>query len=129
MTDLFNLIKQMSEFESGLLKNATAPTKFNVLKNEKDLKVELLLPGFKKEDIAIELNENKLLVKAISSRETDKSDVFIWRDFEQKNYEQLLSLPKDFEYQGIEAAYDAGILTITLKGSPRLENKTKIEIK
>ena len=127
--NLFDLIKQMEQFEE-ITKGPipSSKTKFNVAQKEKDLKIELILPGFKKEDIEIELKGDRLSIKALAKKEKDSSEVFIWRDFEMKNYEQVLSLPKDFNYETAEASYDAGILTINLNGVPKVTGN-KITIK
>ncbi|MGB0979055.1 MAG: Hsp20/alpha crystallin family protein, partial [Croceimicrobium sp.] len=46
--------------------------KVNILEDENGFKIELLAPGFRKEDLQIEVKDNRLILKA--SRELGEND-------------------------------------------------------
>lgn len=90
------------------------------------------LPGYKKEDIKIDLDNDCLTITATRHSEAEKKD-------EKNNYLRVErsfgSCSRSFDVSGIDtekigAAYDNGVLTLTL---PKLEQKTEtsrsIEIK
>ena len=109
--------------------NATAPT-INVIKSDKDYKVEVAAPGMTKEDFNIHLSEDNELVitmeKKNEKKEEDKENKkYLRREFSYSKFQQSLVLPDDVEKDKIGAAVNNGVLTIDLpKRQP--EEKAKV---
>lgn len=77
------------------------------------------LPGFKKEDISIDVNGDCMTVKAEHSEEKEEGHRFIRRE------RYMSSLSRSFDISGIDAenikaSYENGILTLTL---PKMKEK------
>ena len=79
-----------------------AAKSYEISETEETLTISIIAPGNKKEDISVELVDNKLKVRAPEQRE--------------KSFE----LPNNVDSSSISAKYETGILKITL-------NKNKIE--
>ena len=112
----------------------------NVKEDEKELALELRVPGMKKEDFQIHINEDNDLVismeKKTESTEGDKGDKeesrYLRREFSYSKFQQTLILPDDVDKDKIDAKVNDGVLTIELpKRTPEEKEKaTKvIEVK
>ena len=112
----------------------------NVKEDEKELALELRVPGMKKEDFQIHINEDNDLVismeKKTESTEGDKGGKeesrYLRREFSYSKFQQTLILPDDVDKDKIDAKVNDGVLTIELpKRTPEEKEKaTKvIEVK
>ncbi|MBV8172680.1 MAG: Hsp20/alpha crystallin family protein [Candidatus Eremiobacteraeota bacterium] len=85
---------------------------------EKDGKyvVEAALPGFKKEDISIEVADNQLKISAKTNEEKkeDQGARYHYRELRRGSFYRTIAFPADIDADNIEASYDNGILTLTV---------------
>ncbi len=89
--------------------------KVNILESEDGFVVELAAPGWEKSDFNIEVNEDVLTVSTkIENGDKEDSRVFIKREFGVASFERSFRLPDTIDGEKIAAAYDKGILSITL---------------
>ena len=96
----------------------------NIMERGSDYKVEMALPGFKKEDINIELDGNKLSIHGkVSETEESKEEEYTHKEFSFKEFQRTFTIPKDINAKKIEADYKDGILMVTL---PKQDAKDKI---
>ena len=136
MGDLFDLRKEIdtmfdNRFFGGMLQRFSdqswAPV-MDIVESEKDFTVKVELPGMKKEDIKINIENNTLSIEGerkTESEEKKKTFHRIERSYGQ--FYRAVSLPKHVDDAKIKAEFNDGLLTITL---PKAETaKTKaIEI-
>ena len=91
---------------------------FNVIEDDKSYKVEVAAPGMTKDDFKIHLNDkNQLIVhleKKAEDKQTDNERRYLRHEFSYTTFEQSLILPETVNKQGISAAMQDGVLTITL---------------
>ncbi|MBI4441421.1 Hsp20/alpha crystallin family protein [Candidatus Woesearchaeota archaeon] len=78
----------------------------------------LEMPGAKKEDITVHLDDNVLHIDAKSTRKEDKQQ---W----QSSYSRSMTLPRDIDKDKIEATYENGILNIILPRMASAEPEKK----
>jgi len=92
----------------------------NVREDDKNYLIELALPGFTKQVISLSFEDEVLTVTAgRQPKEDEKGPRFTWNEFGYKGkYERSFQLPETVNAEGITAAYENGILTVTL---PRKE--------
>lgn len=120
---------------------ATAPA-INVLETPKDYKMEMAVPGLRKEWVRVNINNDGLLHVAIEFKmehkeeerdnKEEKHERYLRREFGYSNYEQCYTLPEDVDHDHITASVADGILTITVpKITPEQEAKVmkNIEVK
>jgi HSP20 family protein len=122
-----------NEFFGGfpIYKEKTAST--NVIESEKDYNVEIAIPGFKKEEIKIDVNDDVLTITG--SYENSKNETtanFTKKEFSKKSFTRTFQIPEDVDGDKISAKVEDGILNIKLdKKTPQIEEKKtkQIEIK
>ena len=87
----------------------------NIKENEKDFELELAVPGRKKEDFNIEVDNNILSVS--SELKTDGEvveDNYTRREFGFSSFKRAFTLPETIDEDKIKADYVDGILKFTL---------------
>ena len=93
-------------------------------KDEYDIRAEL--PGVKKEDLDIDLNENYLTIRAQKTEEHNEEDKSYKKsEFQYGEFSRMIYLPQDVDYEKIDAKLEHGILKIK---APKLE-KSKDAVK
>jgi len=89
------------------------------------------LPGFNKEDIHLDINNDVLTISAerhSEAEDKDKKGKYIRRERSYGSYKRSISLG-DVDQENIKAKYDNGVLTLTMpKKAPVLPEAKKIEI-
>jgi HSP20 family protein len=113
-------------FNTGFLTNyQSGGIRTDVKQTEKEYIVEAELPGYKKEDINVELNDNRLTI-AVSknSEKNEETDEYIRRE---RQYGQLSRsfMVDNVDQENIQANYQDGILTLTLPKIEEIVPKTK----
>ena len=87
----------------------------NIKENEKDFELELAVPGRKKEDFRIEINENLLTISTESKTEENvEKDNYTRREFAYSSFKRAFTLPETIDEDNIKANYNNGILKFTL---------------
>jgi HSP20 family protein len=88
------------------------------LYQEKDaFLVRAELPGFRKEDLSVEVNDGLLTVTGHRKTETKadgKEDAKVHSVTEERRVSRTISLPEQIKTDAIEAKYENGILAVTL---------------
>ena len=100
---------------------------FNIRKLiEGEYVIELALVGFTKQDIEVEITDNKLtVVGTVKSKHPE--DSFIWKGISNKPFTREFTLANDVTVKGAE--FTEGMLKIWLEVQPPKSNKKKIDIK
>ena len=87
----------------------------NVKETEDDYSIELAVPGLKKEDFKIEINEGVLTIAAERKAENEeKKDGYTRREFSFTNFTRRFTLPETADENNISASYTDGILALNL---------------
>ncbi len=103
--------------------NFSLPAQAAALQRTKDgYQLQVKVPGFKPEDIHVQLNGQVLSVSAQdSSRETSKVGNGPVQTLSTRSFVQMLTLPESVETTGLKQSVQNGILTITIpdaQGAP-----------
>lgn len=87
----------------------------NIRENENAFTVELMAAGLKKEDFNIEVDNELLTISAeIKSENKEESGKFTKREFGLASFKRSFHLPETVNEESINAAYQDGILKLTL---------------
>lgn len=122
MPTLFNELMNMGS------NNYTNP-QMNVIETKENYKVQLLVPGLKKEDLKISIDTEGNLVVEMSKEnkveEKKNEGRYLRREFSIEQFRQTLMLPEDIHREQISAKVENGILDIVI---PRvtMEEKQKV---
>jgi len=89
-------------------------------------RIHLDVPGMRKEDIAINLQNNTLTVSGTrSSERRDEGDEYVRVERAMGNFHRTFTLPETVDAESIEATYDNGVLNIHV---PKTEGSTRKQI-
>ena len=128
-----NVFDLFDNFERSFFGDNSASTFRTDIRDEGDKFVlEAELPGFKKEDIKLDLKDGILTVSAQhseSSEEKDKKGSYIRRERRYGSFARKFDV-SGIQEDGITAAYNNGVLELTLpKAQPVVPVARQIEIR
>ena len=99
----------------------------NVLEKENEYQIEISAPGFKKEDIKIELENDILKISsAYEDQKEEKQEGYYRKEFSKSSFERSFTVPKTANKNEISASMEDGILTVTI---PKQEEKKTESVK
>lgn len=105
----------------------------DISENEKNIFVEAEIPGVKKEDMKITLQDNILTISGEKKREHEEKDAkrnFFRSERVYGTFTRSFTLPEDINPDIVDAKFDNGILKINIsKAQPKKMNEKFIEIK
>ena len=110
--------------------NTTMPA-MDVTENEKQIEISTELPGVKKEDIEITLNNGLLTICGEKSSESDEKDKgrVIKQERSYGQYTRQLQLGDNVVADKIDAHCKDGVLTLTIpKAKEKMSKEVKVEI-
>lgn len=100
----------------------------NVSEGKVSYKIELAVPGYSKEQIGIQFQENILMVKGSVEENSNKEEKYLTREFGLKSFIRRFSIPKTADTDHISAAFSNGILTITIPKKEETKEKEPKDI-
>ena len=105
----------------------TWPTKIpaaNVFEHDGDYKIELAVPGMRKKDFNVTLDNRVLTISAEhEEKEMEDTDSFTRREFNYSSFRRSFNIPENVDLEHVVAKYEAGVLNLTL---PKLEMAKKL---
>lgn len=112
--DLFNMDTFPAVTSSNFNTNVSTP-KVNIRETKDDYFVDMAVPGFKKEDFNIDLDNDALSISAEQKVDDENTeDNFTRREFGYASFKRTFTLPDSIEDSKIKAKYEDGILSIQL---------------
>ena len=85
----------------------------DLYETDKELVVELDVPGFGEKELALEVSDHTLTVKGERLQEKEEGGkTFHLHERLEKHFERSFALPVDADLEKVEAKYDAGILKV-----------------
>jgi len=101
----------------------------DVQENEDSYIVEASVPGFSPDELDVILEENVLTIKAENESDQDiEAEKYHIRERRFGSFSRSVRFPMDVDAEGIEAAYEHGVLTLTVPKSEEVKPK-RIAIK
>ena len=104
--------------------------KCDIYEKDGNYHIEMDVPGFKKEDISIEVDDGYLTISAEKNYENNEEDEdrnYIRRERSYNSYKRSFYLG-DLDQDSIEAKFNDGMLNITVPKKELTSNKKKIDI-
>lgn len=127
MPSMFNELLNWNGWNGGLWNESTqSMPKMNVSETDEDFRLELCVPGLKKEDLNLSIDtDNNLVIEMV--QEQDKKDKdekrhYLRHEFSRMQFKQMMALPENVKREAISASVNDGILTIDL---PKLTESEK----
>ena len=101
------------DFGMNFLNRSHSVPSVNSLENNDSFEIDLAVPGMKKEDFTIELND-KLLVISSETSNTMENDKMRLNEFNFSSFQRSFRVPDSVDHEKIKANYKNGILKIKL---------------
>ena len=98
----------------------------NIRETETEYVLELIAPGFEKEDFKIQLEKNILTVSTEKKNETvNENEKFILKEFKQRSFKRSFTVDDKIDSENIVAKYLNGVLTLNLLKKADVKEATK----
>jgi HSP20 family protein len=123
LSDIFDDIftKSMEGIDK---KNCDCIPAANIIENEDVFEIHIAAPGYSKEDVRIDL-ENNVLTVSCDKNKTNGQDInYIRHEFDYGTFRRAFTLPKIVDTEKIAADYTNGLLQIKLP--KREESKARL---
>ena len=121
-------------YGSGAFENMAGLMKTDVIEKDNSYQLEAELPGFNKEDINIDLQNDILTITASHNEnndEKDKDGKYIRKERRTSSYKRSFRV-EGLKAEDILAQYKNGVLSVNIpkkEAIPEKEEKIKIEVK
>lgn len=104
-------------------------TQIDVYQKDNKYFVEVDLPGYKKEEISVEFNDDVLTVKAEHVEEEKNEEVkYFYRSRKCSEFMRQIRF-SNVDHEKIDAAFKDGVLTVALPQKEHHETVNKIDVK
>ena len=96
--------------------------------NEKDYRLKVEMPGFKKEDIEIDVDNNSVIITGTVGWKYDKKEhEYLCKERACKTFFRTVDLPEEINVDEVTANLTEGVLEITLpKKMPKQKRKVNV---
>jgi len=96
--------------------------------NEKDYRLRAEMPGFKKEEVEIDVDDNSVVITGTAGWKYDKKEhEYLCKERACKTFYRIVDLPEEINVNEVTADLTEGVLAITLpKKTPKQKRKVKI---
>lgn len=87
----------------------------NVIENAEMFRMEFSVPGFKREELSVSLEDNVLTVKGTHNAEQNETqEKYTRKEFSKVSFTRSFSLPEGVEMEKLEAKFEDGLLHLIL---------------
>lgn len=100
----------------------------NVSENDKQYNVDIVAPGFKKEDFKVNVEDDTLTISAETkqeSNEEDKEKQYSRREYSYSSFTRSFQLPDNAQDDQIGASYTDGVLKLIIPKSQQQVKASK----
>jgi HSP20 family protein len=120
-----------SDHHENYVNNCKRQVATNVFETETDFRIELLLPGFAKDDMQINYHKNLLTVKVDKPEESEKAENYKYahREFGVFNFEKQFQVPNTVKVESIDAKFENGVLHLLLPKKEEALEKAPVDIR
>ncbi|MDD5323198.1 MAG: Hsp20/alpha crystallin family protein [Methylococcales bacterium] len=104
--------------------------KVDILDHDNEIEVQAALPGIKKEDLDVTINNQTITIRTSTKGEKKEEEKgkYFRREITRGEFQRTLSLPDNVDDANAKASFKDGILTVTIPKTEKSKRKT-IEIK
>lgn len=107
---------------------ALANPSVNIVEHEKHFTLDLAAPGLEKKDFNINIEDDHLVISAEKKSENEETEKgkFTRREFNYSVFKRSFYLDDTIHREGIHAAYENGVLRITLPKKEEILKKSSV---
>lgn len=103
--------------------------KVDILDHDKEIEVQAALPGVKKDDLDVTINNQTITIRASSKEEKkEEKGKYFHREITRGEFQRVLPLPENVDGDNAKASFADGILKVIIPKTEKTKRKT-IEVK
>jgi len=104
--------------------------KVDILDHDKEIEVHAALPGVKKDDLDVTINNQTITIRASTKEEKKEEEKgkYFRREIARGEFQRVLSLPENVDGDNAKASFADGILKVIIPKTEKTKRKT-IEVK
>ena len=102
--------------------------KVDIIDHDNEIEVQAALPGVKKEDLDVSINNHMITIRASTKEEKKEEGKYFRREITRGEFQRTLSLPENVDNEQVTASFKDGILKVTIPKTEKSKRKS-IEIK
>lgn len=96
----------------------TRSARVNIVERKDDFQVQVLAPGFTKEDLKLNIEGDNLTITGEhKASDLAEGDRYTRREFSAASFKRSFTLPKTVKADAVSATYEAGVLTVSIPKS------------
>jgi len=120
----YSFFKELDNLSDGWL-TRTATPRVDVAETKEAYQLTAELPGFKKEDVTVQVQDGVLQLTANVETKESKDEVqWLLRERRSQTFQRSFRLPRDVDGEAISAEFRDGLLVLTLP--KKEESKPKL---
>ena len=124
------LTPHLFDFEDDFFDGGLSAPPVNIIETSKEYKLDLSVPGMKREDFDVDVENGVLTISSEKEEEKNEDDKnFRRREFSYNSFCRTFPLPDNVDENKIAAKYDNGMLEVTIPKSEVTISKPKKQIK
>lgn len=102
----------------------------NIKETKDSFNLEVAVPGMKKEDFQVQVDDNMLTIEANKEEEKkDENERYMRREFRSTSFSRSFSLPRHVATDKVDARYENGVLKIVLPKKEEAKQHGSKEVK
>lgn len=117
-------------FNAPAFRGSVSNVNVNMYEDENDVTVEIVAPGFSKDDLEIHVEGDSMTIAGSIKEENNDEDEkrkYYMREYKEESFKRMISLPSAVNAEEAKADVKDGKLIVTLPKRPETKAK-KIEI-
>ena len=108
MNEFFN-----DDFRLNVINNNHSVPSVNSIENDNSFEIDLAVPGMKKDDFTIQLNDKVLVISSENTNSVENNSMSL-NEFNYSSFQRSFTVPETVELDKIKANYKNGILKVKL---------------
>jgi HSP20 family protein len=128
MDRMVNAFFSPSRYENTSISKVNTMPRANVIKTNVGYSIELAAPGFSRDEFDIIIEDGALTVSLSSQDNEEYKSSIVAREYSYTSFSRSWKLPVSAMPKGIDARYEAGILTINVPVEDATSSSYKVEV-
>ena len=98
----------------------------NIKETESGYQLDVVAPGFEKENFKVNLEKNLLTIEAeMKTQEENTNEKIVRREFKSQSFKRSFTIDETIDTENISAKYVNGVLTLNLTKKEEVKPSTK----
>ncbi|MFO8021444.1 MAG: Hsp20/alpha crystallin family protein [Perlabentimonas sp.] len=124
-----DLMKRYAYNNSDVSKESQFSPSVNIIDHAEEYRINLAVPGYKKDEISINIDKSILTIEANPKAEENDNTTYMVKEFSKLPFKRTFTLGKTIDTSRIEAKHNDGVLTVILSKKEEAKDRPPRTIK